>query len=163
MSADNPSTDGKDWTHLYIEAVDFHAIKITASVVHGFGRGSKELGIPTANLNMEEVGDKCELKAGIYYGWTNLKEVMYETVVSIGWNPFYKNEKKTIEAHLLQKLPDFYGERISILICGFLREECNFDKLDDLISCIHSDIRVAKLKLLEDIPAHYADKSTWPS
>jgi hypothetical protein len=25
--------------------------------VKGFGRGSKELGIPTANMNMEEIGD----------------------------------------------------------------------------------------------------------
>jgi len=62
----------------------------------------KELGIPTANLDMDELGSKGDLKTGIYFGWVMLRGNIYETVISIGWNPFYKNEKKTIEAHLLQ-------------------------------------------------------------
>ena len=83
--------------------------------------GSKELGIPTANLSMEQLGLKGEsLKTGIYYGKALLRGNVYNTVVSVGWNPFYKNVKKTVEAHLIAQLDDFYDEEISSkLLCIF--------------------------------------------
>ena len=120
-----------DWTHLYSNEHKFsEAIVLTAEVVHGFKRGSKELGIPTANLSMEQLGAKGEaLETGIYYGWTTLKGTRYETVVSVGWNPFYKNEKKTVEAHLIYSLDDFYGETITVELLGYLRQEANFNGL----------------------------------
>ncbi len=118
-----------DWTPLYCNERTFsEAIVLNAEVVHGFKRGSKELGIPTANLNMEELGAQGEaLETGIYYGWSILKGTRYETVVSVGWNPFYKNEKKTIEAHLIHNLEDFYGEKLTIELVGYLRQEANFN------------------------------------
>ena len=48
-----------DWSHLYVdkEKRDFvEPVVLVAKVVHGFGRGSKELGIPTANMDMDELG-----------------------------------------------------------------------------------------------------------
>lgn len=119
----------KDWTHLYTTERKFpEPITLEAEVVHGFKRGSKELGIPTANLSMEELGAQGEsLETGIYYGWSILKGARYETVVSVGWNPFYKNEKKTVEAHLIYNLEDFYGEKITVELLGYLRQEANFN------------------------------------
>ena len=32
-------------------------IRLRSSVIRGFGRGSRELGIPTANLSREEIGE----------------------------------------------------------------------------------------------------------
>ena len=97
--------------------------------MHGYNRGSKELGIPTANLCMEELGEKGNLDTGIYYGWSRLRGEVYPAVVSIGWNPFYHNTKKTIEAHLLQELSDFYDEQLDVLLLGYLRQECNFNNV----------------------------------
>ena len=42
----------------------------------------------------------ADLATGIYYGWVQLQDPNYENtiypmVMSIGWNPFYKNEKKS--------------------------------------------------------------------
>ena len=143
------STSSK-WAHLYeghAKAVDE---SFTAHVIRGFGRGSKELGFPTANLDMEELGERGNmLGAGIYYGRATLHNVEYQTVVSVGWNPFYKNEKKTVEAHILHKFDDdFYGEVMMLRLVGYLRPEANFTSLEDLISCINSDIDVAKERLL---------------
>jgi riboflavin kinase len=120
-----------DWSHLYRnEKIFDYPILLRAKVVHGFKRGSKELGIPTANLCMEELGDLGEdLNTGIYYGWTVLRGVVYMSVVSVGWNPFYKNVKKTIEAHLLESLDDFYDETIEVHLNGYLRQECTFNNL----------------------------------
>ncbi len=129
----------KDWSFLYSEQEKlFNAsIILEAEVVHGFKRGSKDLGIPTANLNMDELGSEGHgLETGIYYGWAELPSGKYPTVVSVGWNPFFKNEKKTIEAHLLQSMEDFYGERIRLELLGYLRQEQSFDSLGKFF-CSH--------------------------
>ncbi len=165
----------KDWSALYEREHCLPSpVILEAAIVHGFKRGSKELGIPTANLNMEELGSIGDgLETGIYYGHADLKGNRYIAVVSVGWNPYYKNEKKTIEAHLLAQLEDFYGERMTLTLNGFLRSEANFESLgaslfshssseyrnsfyflkffliDDLISCIHSDIERSREKLRE--------------
>jgi FAD synthase len=50
--------------------------------------------------------------------------------ICIGWNPFYKNEKKTIEAHILHKFKDdFYGSNIKLVLYGYLRPEADFESL----------------------------------
>lgn len=37
------------------------------------------------------------LPTGVYYGWVQVdKGPVYGMVTSIGWNPFYKNEKKSM-------------------------------------------------------------------
>jgi len=135
-----------DFTSLYegSETTFPSPILLQADVVHGFKRGSKELGIPTANLNMDHLGTNGDLKTGIYFGWCMLRSKPHYTVVSIGWNPFYKNEKKTVEAHLIAKLDDFYGEKISVLLFGYLRDEANFGSLDELVACIHNDIKLTQ-------------------
>lgn len=41
-------------------------------------------------------------------GWASIgdSDVVYKMVMSIGWNPFYKNEKKTAEAWVLHEFPE---------------------------------------------------------
>ena len=50
-------------------------IRLRSSVVRGFGRGSRELGIPTANLSREEIGENLfsSLSPGIYYGIASIE------------------------------------------------------------------------------------------
>lgn len=63
-------------------------ITLGGPVVHGFGRGSKELGIPTANVPVESVRDQVDaLDCGIYYGWATLRRLSQpvKMVMSIGW------------------------------------------------------------------------------
>ncbi|KAG8455263.1 hypothetical protein GDO86_001458 [Hymenochirus boettgeri] len=119
-------------------------------VVKGFGRGSKELGIPTANFP-EHVVDSLptDLNTGIYYGWGRVGNgEIYKMVMSIGWNPFYKNTKKSMETHIIHQFDkDFYGEILSIVIAGYIRPEKSFDSLDALIAAIYSDIEEAKKQL----------------
>ena len=55
-------------------------------VIRGFGRGSKELGIPTANFP-DDVVDAlpAEIKTGIFFGWAMIDVgPIYPMVVSIG-------------------------------------------------------------------------------
>merc|ERR1711974_570528 len=80
-------------------------------IVKGFGRGSTELGFPTANFS-EEVIEALPgaLIGGIYWG---LAQVM-----SIGWNPFYENKKRAMETHIVHKFEeaDLYGRQLKVII-----------------------------------------------
>lgn len=128
-------------------------------VVRGFGRGSKELGIPTANFP-ENVVDNLpgDITTGIYYGWASVGyRDVHKMVMSIGWNPYYKNIKKSMETHIIHTFKeDFYGEILSIAIVGYIRAEKSFDSLDSLITAIYSDISEAKEKL--DLPEYQSMK-----
>lgn len=128
-------------------------------VVKGFGRGSKELGIPTANFP-EEVVDQLpkEFDLGIYYGWAKVNNgPVYKMVMSIGMNPFYHNTKKSMETHIIHEFPeDFYGSILKVAIMGYLRPEKDFVSVDDLKAAIYSDIEEAKHLL--DQPPHLVYK-----
>ncbi|XP_030325761.1 riboflavin kinase-like isoform X2 [Strigops habroptila] len=103
-------------------------------VVKGFGRGSKELGIPTANFSEQVVESfPSDISTGIYYGWACVGNGdVHKMVLSIGWNPFYKNIKKSVETHIIDTFKgDFY---------------------EALISAIQEDIEEAKRQL--DLPEH---------
>ncbi|MBN3282887.1 RIFK kinase, partial [Polyodon spathula] len=124
-------------------------------VVRGFGRGSKELGIPTANFPDSVVDHlPADICTGIYYGWACVGNGdVHRMVMSIGWNPYYKNKKKSMETHIIHTFKeDFYGEILSIVIVGYIRPEKSFETLDSLIAAIHSDIEEAKRRL--DLPEH---------
>lgn len=67
-------------------------------VIKGFGRGSKLLGMPTANLPAEKYAEELKgLDMGVYIGWANVDgSRVYKTVLGIGDNPQFKNKSKTI-------------------------------------------------------------------
>ncbi|XP_074669745.1 riboflavin kinase-like [Strix aluco] len=124
-------------------------------VVKGFGRGFKELGIPTANFSEQVVESfPSIISTGIYYGWTCAGNGdVHKMVLSIGWNPFYKNIKKSVEMHIIHTfMDDFYGEILSTVILGCIQSEKNLSSLEALISAIQEDIEEAKTQL--DLPEH---------
>ncbi|VFV17180.1 riboflavin kinase-like [Lynx pardinus] len=104
----------------------------------------------------EQVVDNlpADVSTGIYYGWASVGSGdVHKMVVSIGWNPYYKNTKKSMETHIMHTFEeDFYGEILNVAIVGYLRPEKNFDSLESLISAIQGDIEEAKKRL--DLPEH---------
>ncbi|XP_068523680.1 riboflavin kinase-like [Anas acuta] len=124
-------------------------------VVRGFGRGSRQLGVPTANFSDQVVESfPSDIPTGVYYGWASVGNGdVHKMVLSIGWNPFYKNIKKSVETHIIHNFKeDFYGEILSVVIIGYIRSEKNFNSLEALISAIKEDIEVAKRQL--GLPEH---------
>ncbi|XP_063231533.1 putative riboflavin kinase [Bacillus rossius redtenbacheri] len=122
----------------------------SGKVVKGFGRGSKELGIPTANFDEEVVNRLPEsVETGVYFGWAQVDNgPVHKMVMSIGWNPFYKNTKKSMETHVLHEFQeDFYGATLKVFIVGRIRPEMNFSSVDELIAMIKNDIAVAEEEL----------------
>ncbi|KAK4517637.1 uncharacterized protein ATC70_000977 [Mucor velutinosus] len=125
---------------------------LQGTVVKGYGRGSKQLGIPTANLSDEAIDALVSgLETGVYYGWTQIGELgseVYPMVMSLGWNPYFKNERRSAEVHIIHEFPeDFYNTSIRVLVLGFIRPEQNYPSLDALIRDIKTDVEVAKQSL----------------
>lgn len=147
----------EDWVEGTLPIEPWH---IGGPVIKGFGRGSKVLGIPTANLSAENFSDVLsEHTSGVYFGWARLSSRgIYKMVMSIGWNPYFDNTEKTIEPWLLHQFEeDFYGEELRLAIVGYIRPEANFPSLDSLIARIHEDGRIAEKALDLPIYAGYKD------
>ncbi|CAO3593216.1 unnamed protein product [Absidia cylindrospora] len=65
-----------------------------------------------------------------------------------GWNPYFQNEKRSAEVHVIHEFPDdFYGADIRALVLGFIRPEQNYPSLGELIRDIKTDVEVAKHSL----------------
>lgn len=128
------------------EGLPFYA---SGEVVRGFGRGSKQLGIPTANFPDVVISrlPKC-VDTGVYYGFACVDDgPVHDMVMSIGWNPFFKNKQKSMETHILHQFAeDFYGSTLRVCIVGFIRGMTDFSSLDELITAINDDITVAREK-----------------
>ena len=127
-------------------------------VVKGFGRGSKQLGIPTANFAENVVEHLPEAyQGGVYYGFAQVDNgPVNRMVMSIGNNPFYNNEKRTMETYIMNVFEkDFYGSNLKTIILGHIRPMANYNSVDELIAAIHKDIMDAneKLELIEN--QHY--------
>ena len=118
-------------------------------VVKGFGRGSRQLGVPTANFPEEVVALLPPLRPGVYFGWARVSGGEVKgMVMSLGWNPYYKNTHKSVETHVLHEFKqDFYGEELGICVTGFIREMTDFKSLQLLVEAIHGDIKTAKERL----------------
>ena len=86
------------------------------------------------------------MTTGIYYGWAKLDKEpeIRKAVVSIGWNPYYRNIKKSVETHIIHDYGEnlFYGDWLKVLICGYLRPEKNYDSLGKQIMCHFFKIKV---------------------
>ena len=154
-----------------------YPLQMEGKVIRGFGRGSKELGIPTANFPVDDTLTPWigEVKSGVYFGWASLrlpsshpnqpvassdtaattttsearsKFTIYPMVMSIGYNRFYKNKERSAEVHLLHEFgADFYGVEMRLLITGFIREEKDYPELKALIEDINVDCDVARKSL----------------
>ena len=89
----------------------------------------------TANFPEEVVeGLPTDVSTGVYYGWAKVDDgPVHKMVMSIGWNPYYKNEKKSMETHILHEFDsDFYGSWLRVIVCGYRRPEKNYKSLGEL-------------------------------
>ncbi|KAL6709817.1 riboflavin kinase [Coniothyrium glycines] len=151
-------------------------LKLRGPVITGFGRGSKELGIPTANIPLTPHTNTtiAPLPSGVYFGFCALdtssippfpspspsspilppfppSSTVYPTVLSIGYNPYYKNTTRSVEIHILHTFPrDFYGAVLSLVVLGFIRPEYDYVSKEALVRDIREDIRVAERSLARD-------------
>ena len=114
--------------------------QIRGLVIKGRDRGGKLLGIPTANINLQD--ELCP-KTGIYAVMVEYNHHLYRGVANIGYSPTFDDQQFTIEVHLLNFSENIYGEKIRINFIQRIRDEKKFAGIADLKEQIHQDIKTA--------------------
>ncbi|SCV66892.1 BQ2448_5538 [Microbotryum intermedium] len=137
-----------------------------------------------ANLPDSSIEPYAEtLQTGVYYGYARVldphhpqnslafssssssspnttpcpHDQVWPMVMSIGWNPFYKNQSRTAEVHILHEYPqDFYGKELRVVMLGFIRPEYNYSSMDALIKDIDMDKSVSLRSVSRPSYATYA-------
>ena len=107
-------------------------------VVEGDRRG-KQLGFPTANLDLDNPGQILPPR-GIYVG----EALGHRAAVSIGVNPHYGGTVLRVEAHLLDFDGDLYGRRLVLELWERLRDERAFASEAELVEAIAADVEAAR-------------------
>jgi riboflavin kinase/FMN adenylyltransferase len=114
--------------------------QIRGLVVKGRDRGGKLLGIPTANINLQD--ELCP-KTGIYAVTVEFHRKLYKGVANIGYSPTFNDNQFTVEVHLLNFSENIYGEKIRVNFIKRIRDEKKFAGIADLKEQIHEDIETA--------------------
>ena len=124
---------------------------LQGQVTHGYGRGSKKLGVPTANLpHYDKQLQENDVTRGVYYGWAKVygrEGAEVPCVANIGKSPTFEGQENPVnivEVHVIDPITeDFYGSFIRVALVGFLRPECKFDSFDALVTQINQDVQDA--------------------
>lgn len=147
-------------------------VYVRNTVVKGFGRGSKELGCPTANV---DGANSLSIATGIYSGLVQLvirkedqvqeepsQSEVYKKVIqklpfispvkgmvcSFGYNPQYGNKDRSLEVHILDNFQfNFYGAELRVLIGKKMRDEEKYSSIEELKQAIANDIKNAAMEV----------------
>jgi riboflavin kinase/FMN adenylyltransferase len=115
--------------------------QIRGTVAHGRDRGGKLLGIPTANINLQD--ELCP-KVGVYAVIVHYGGKRYQGVANIGYSPTFDDHVFTVEAHILDFKKDIYGQKIMVNFVKRLRDEKKFSGIAELVEQIDRDIVEAR-------------------
>ncbi len=118
-------------------------------VVPGQGRG-RQLGYPTANVDVPP--PKLMPAEGVYAGYA-IRESTGESwpaALVVGPSPTFRNDddRRRLEAHLLDFSGDLLGESLTITFERFLRPQTRFDLEEGLIAQIAKDLESVRLTAL---------------
>ena len=110
----------------------------SGTVIEGDKRG-RELGFPTANLNLDDE-DKLLPAIGIYAVEVTLKSDKKYGLLSIGKRPtFYESGEVVPEVYLFDFDDNIYGEELTVSMVDRIRGEEKFSSADELIEQMNKD------------------------
>ncbi len=113
---------------------------ISGKVVKGNQIG-RQLGFPTANIELSEDYEHKLLPAGVYVAKAELNEQSYEAMLNIGYRPSIRLDKHELraEVHLFHFNKDIYGEHLKVYFLEKLRDEERFTDIQLLIEQLKQD------------------------
>jgi riboflavin kinase/FMN adenylyltransferase len=131
--------------------------QVRGVVVHGEGRGSTQLGFPTANIDVPtEIALPDE---GIYACFYERADgSVHPAAVSLGYRLTFRQEAAApvgapvLEAFLLDFEGDLYGEPARVSFVERLREERCFESVSDLVEAMAEDADRARAVLATTLP-----------
>lgn len=125
---------------------------VYGEVTHGAGRGGRALGFPTANQYFQ---DKYALPAdGVYAGFLTVEAAAdgaeqvgtmpvgkrLPAAISVGTNPTFGHEPRSVESFVLDHEADLYGLNVTVEFLHRLRGMETYTSLEELIEAIDKDV-----------------------
>ncbi len=120
-------------------------VSVFGTVIKGSGRG-KELGFPTANLNLHH---EVRPPSGVYVTKVFFDGKEYNAITNIGKRPTFEentyDDEPVVEAHIIDFNESIYGRDLEVQFLYKLREEAKFENVDELKLQLERD----KMKLMD--------------
>ena len=107
-----------------------HQFQLSGTVVVGENLGNK-IGFPTANIQVLDV-HKLIPANGVYAVRVLVREKEYLGMLNIGNRPTVNGISKTIEVHIINFNASIYGEEITVVFEGWIRNEQKFKNIEAL-------------------------------
>ncbi len=117
------------------------AFSFKTEVCHGDERG-RTIGFPTINQPLDE--SLVVPKFGVYATAVKVDGMLYAGVTNIGIRPTFKLQKPQSETYICDFSGNVYGKEVEIKLLKYLREERQFNSLDELQQAISEDAETAK-------------------
>ena len=108
-----------------------------------------ELGFPTANLELD-CQEKLIPASGAYAVWAIVDDQRMPAMMNIGTRPTFEGKRQTLEVHILAKVGNLYGRKMTVEFVSRLRAEQRFDTREALIAQLEHDKRTTEELLLND-------------
>lgn len=144
---------------------------VSGPVVRGAGRGGKELGFPTANQYFHDTvalpGD------GVYAGWLTIiptdapvsgnmePGVAYAAAISVGTNPTFGDEQRSVESFVLDRDADLYGHDVQVEFVDHVRNMEKFESVEKLLEVMAQDVVKTRKILAVDASEHMLAPDTY--
>ncbi len=124
---------------------------VQGKVIHGQGIAAKFLGVPTANLELNQERKLLPPK-GVYACQVRINgsDQRYPGILNLGLRPTFSGEGLSLEVYLLDFEGDLYGQTLQVYFQDFIRAEEKFDGPEALKTQIHKDIARAR-QLLQHV------------
>lgn len=115
--------------------------EVEGVVVAGEKRG-RDLGYPTANVEHHQLA--AVPADGIYAGTTVIAGEQHAAAISVGTNPTFEAEHRTLESYLLDFDGDLYGASVRVTFSKRLRGMVAFDGVDALVAQMAQDVAATR-------------------
>jgi riboflavin kinase/FMN adenylyltransferase len=118
--------------------------RMEGHVVPGARLGRK-LGFPTANLHIRAQPSPLQ---GVFAVFARtIGGPWLPAVSSLGWRPVVDGKEPLLEVHFFDFDQDLYGQRLEVQFVAKLRDELDFDSMDDLVDQMNIDAGQARARL----------------
>lgn len=113
--------------------------RVNGKVVTGDNRGGKQLGFPTANLEIDT--DKLMPKQGVYAVKVFYQGKIYDGMANLGVVPTFKQERiePKLEVYIFDFNKDIYGEELTIEWHQYIRPEKKFNGIEEIVKQLQTD------------------------
>jgi riboflavin kinase/FMN adenylyltransferase len=117
------------------------AFRMSGRIIRGQQLGRK-LGYPTANMRLAAFPSPLNGVFAVRARWAN--SGWRDAVANLGTRPAVGGEGFLVETHVFDFDENLYGKRLEVEFVKKLREEMNFEDIDDLVIQMREDERQAR-------------------